>query len=530
MKKKKSIFTILLAVGMITLYAASASAATYYVRTDGNDANSGSGNSSGQAWATIQHAAASVQPGDTILVQTGVYSENVTIAKTGTSSLPIIFRGEGPVSVGSVNFARSPNWTGSVNYYVIIENITFDGGLQTAGAGVWMAGARSITFSGCTFKNYTFGIRFDNNGWSGNYAIMVRNCLFENNVYGANAWGSGMLDNSTFDGSIFRGNTIGFYASNWGVRYSTFYQCRFENNTYGAILEGVYWYWLKTHHNSFRHSVFSNNETGLMIGDAGSTLHDGVSYANSVINSTFYGNSGAGILVMTNFNGVNDMSPAWYDSQGQTFVNNIFMNNGTYGIDNFVNQTVFARYNLAFGNGSGAGNNAEFNDSNHSLEADPMLSSPEAGDFTLGYGSPCIDAGDPAYDSDPVKSGDHIDIGAFEFNGAPAQIAQELSEAASAVPESYLKNKNNSLPLSRKLYVVMEMIIRGDEADDPVRQSNFYHAAVQKLENDILPKTDGCALGGAPDRNDWITACDTQADFYGPVVSLLEMLKANIAR
>ena len=520
-------FMIWLTLCVMVLSAGLASAATYYVRSDGNNANSGSGNSAGEAWATIQHAADSVQPGDLVLVQTGTYLENVTIARTGTASLPIVFRGEGAVSVGSVNFARSSNWTGSVSYNVTIDNFTFDGGLQTAQAGVYMSGAGSITISNCLFKNYTLGIRFDNNGWSGSYSITVRNCLFENNTYGANAWGSGMLDSSLFDGCTFRGNTIGFYSSNWGVRYNTFYKCRFEGNTYGAILEGVYWYWLKTHHNSFQHSVFSNNGTGLLIGDTQASLHDGASYANSAINSVFYGNTDSGILVKTNFNGVNDMYPAWYDAQGQTFVNNVFMNNGSYGIDNFVNQTVFASYNLAFGNGSGAGNNVLFDATNNSLNADPLFSNPAAGDFTLRFGSPCVDAGNPAYDSDALKYGDHIDIGAYEYQTTPADIARSISEAAAGIPESYLKNKNNSLPLSRKLYVVMEMIVAGDQATDPAEQWNFYHSAMQKLENDVLQKTDGCALTGAPDKNDWITACDTQAEFHGPIVSLIEMLKAK---
>lgn len=526
----RKVLVLCVTLCVIVLAAGFASAATYYVRTDGNDANTGSGNSASEAWATIQHSADSAQPGDVVLVQAGTYLENVTITKAGTSSLPITFRGEGPVSVGNMSFARSSNWTGSISYYVVIDQFTFDGGLQTADSGIYMAGAGAITISNCTFKNYTLGIRFDNNGWSGNYSITTRNCLFENNTYGANAWGSGMLNSSLFDGCTFRGNTIGFYSSNWGVRYNTFSQCRFENNDYGAVLEGVYWYWLKTHHNAFQHSVFSNNGTGLLIGDAQGSSYNSSSYANSVINSTFFGNAGAGIQVKANFDGVNDMSPAWYDAQGQTFANNIFMNNGTYGIDNVFNRTLFSGYNLAFGNGSGAGSNAVFDASNNSLNADPMLADPAAGDLTLRFGSPCIDAGNPAYDTDPLKQGDHIDIGAFELNATPAQIAQELSQSAGGIPESYLKNKNNSGPLSKKFYVVMEMIVRGDEAADPVQQSNFYHAALQKLENDILPKTDGCALSGAPDKNDWITACDTQADFHGPIASLIEMLTAKTSK
>ena len=58
--------------------------ATYYVRTDGNDGNTGTGSTSGQAWKTIQKAlgATGIGSGDTLYIAPGVYREAVTIGGT----------------------------------------------------------------------------------------------------------------------------------------------------------------------------------------------------------------------------------------------------------------------------------------------------------------------------------------------------------------------------------------------------------------------------------------------------------------
>ena len=66
-------------------------ATTYYVDPNGdNDAN---GLTLQTSWLTIQKAADTMVAGDTVYIKAGTYNEQVTIASSGTSSLPIVFEG-----------------------------------------------------------------------------------------------------------------------------------------------------------------------------------------------------------------------------------------------------------------------------------------------------------------------------------------------------------------------------------------------------------------------------------------------------
>ncbi len=67
-------------------------AATYYVRADGNDANTGTGSDSAQAWATVVAASTKpLLPGDIIYVKAGTYIGEVRPSADGTLANPIQF-------------------------------------------------------------------------------------------------------------------------------------------------------------------------------------------------------------------------------------------------------------------------------------------------------------------------------------------------------------------------------------------------------------------------------------------------------
>jgi hypothetical protein len=81
-------------------------------------------------------------------------------------------------------------------------------------------------------------------------------------------------------------------------------------------------------------------------------------------------------------------------------------------------------------------------------------------------------------------------------------------------PES-LKNNNMQNSLLNKIDAAEEMIDQG-----------LYEDALNKLENDILAKTDGCSETGEPDKNDWIITCEEQAVIYPLVMDTIEHVRA----
>lgn len=94
---KRTIFVILL---ILSLSSVGASAATYYVSTNGNDGNAGT---QILPWRTLQRAANSAVAGDTVNVRGGTYSERVTFPNSGNAGGYITFQnypGETPVFSG----------------------------------------------------------------------------------------------------------------------------------------------------------------------------------------------------------------------------------------------------------------------------------------------------------------------------------------------------------------------------------------------------------------------------------------------
>lgn len=102
-----------LAVVVALAVGSAASAATYHVAAKVPGASDDNPGTQAQPWRTLVKAAASVRPGDTVLVHEGRYAESVRIAVPGTAQAPITFAafGDDAVVLDGADERSPDQWT-----------------------------------------------------------------------------------------------------------------------------------------------------------------------------------------------------------------------------------------------------------------------------------------------------------------------------------------------------------------------------------------------------------------------------------
>jgi hypothetical protein len=122
------------------------------------------------------------------------------------------------------------------------------------------------------------------------------------------------------------------------------------------------------------------------------------------------------------------------------------------------------------------------------------------------------------YDGFEYSEPDNATIEVISTQDAAVGTLFDLIEAIRGLDDVSLKNKNMKKALINKINAVLNKIERG-----------LYEEALDKLQNDILKKTDGCAETGAPDKNDWIIVCEGgQNAIYPLVVEAIGLLETLI--
>jgi hypothetical protein len=204
------------AVAIVILFPTAVHGATRYVRTDGNNSNTGLANTSGGAWRTITAAANLVSPGDVVRVQAGTYSERVAVGVSGTAGNPITFVADGAVTFCGMDIS-------SKNYLRII-GFTID-----TDAGTCSKSNRALDVSGTNtgleFWNNTIRDARNVGIGAGSYADRHHNFVIIGNTFTAIGGGGG---NGTAV-SIIGNNNLLAYNDISGLDPDAFY-CYGQNN------------------------------------------------------------------------------------------------------------------------------------------------------------------------------------------------------------------------------------------------------------------------------------------------------------
>jgi hypothetical protein len=101
-----------------------------------------------------------------------------------------------------------------------------------------------------------------------------------------------------------------------------------------------------------------------------------------------------------------------------------------------------------------------------------------------------------------------------------AGILRNLRDMAIAINDfeaDYFRNANQQKTLANKLRAVTQAIRHG-----------YYTEGLDKLQNDILQKIDGCNAKNRPDKSDWITNCAGQDKVYPATIEIIALLQSLI--
>ncbi len=297
----------------------------------------------GQTTTTL---AASLVGGNIVYVKNEAWNEAVTLSASGTSSSSILVegynttRGDAPTGTSRPTNARA------------------------------LAGAVAMTISGAFYQvNHLVVSAAGTNGWNFSGGNIV--------LWNVRATACGLAGFLSPGGNVTLLQCEADLNGSIGVSVTTavgtvLYGCYVHNN----VTSGV-----NTSNNGYvgiyNSIVTGNTSHGISVSAGAPVLH--------VIGNTINCNSSTGSCGASTVDGVN-MAAGLVFNAGSIFLNNIFSNNGRYGVNKVtpvgVNTNLWLDYNNYFGNGTAARNNVPVGP--HDLALDPSYANAAAGNYAIG--------------------------------------------------------------------------------------------------------------------------------------------------
>ncbi|WP_083706981.1 right-handed parallel beta-helix repeat-containing protein [Intrasporangium flavum] len=454
---------VALGLAALPLDPAEGAVTTLYVGGAGcSDAGTGTAS---VPYCTIAKAAKVAVAGQTVLVSSGTYADEVFPWHSGTSGSPIVFR---PAPGASVTISGAKHgFTISNQSWITVSGFTIQGSPRD---GIYVYNATGVTLTGNTVR--TSGLRVSGSTAYGMYLNAMTGSSVSGNLVTDNS-ASGIFLTNGSTGNQLVGNEISWNAYGY-VRNAVGIDLRAPGNLVkgnrvhdnedsgiqsypggdgNTIVDNVSY-----HNMGFTSTVQSNcshpptgNTDGCLTGDHG--IDDFGVTGSSVVGNTVYGNVSAGI----NLEGVASGTPTGFtiadnvavdnaigcpDGAGGTFKcprtrGNIRVDAtsqlGTTVDSDLVNLST-AGTMLVWGSTSYTSLSAfqaASGQEDRGLQADPRLTNPAGGDLTLQAGSPAIDSADssapgqPATDAagrprvdDPATADTGIGVRTYDDRGA----------------------------------------------------------------------------------------------------------------
>lgn len=108
----------------------------------------------------------------------------------------------------------------------------------------------------------------------------------------------------------------------------------------------------------------------------------------------------------------------------------------------------------------------------------------------------------------------YVTITAIPIEDEVENTLEETIDVINNLPDYVFKNPNSANALINKLNATLATL-----------SEENYQDVVNKLQNDLLKKTDGCANEGESDKNDWIITCEGQERIYSLIIRAIELVE-----